>query len=1790
MKQFASHLISILTCLLFILSSSTSGFSQTNFCKGDGLNWFQRLIKGGPEKRIDACFGRYQPSGFDPNTPKVVWDASADNFTTLQNEINDLADFLVNPANDLKDRRLLYFNEIFTKANNTAFNDFDYWNKDLKKGEPGHKKTKEFFEAAAVAKYAAFVYLVGVIKVPNPSNPSQFVLKKFDDPSLPTGTGILKLNEFRDRALNILEHLKKSGAQDFKPAAVIQKYFGHYRYKELIGFLSAFELLRMATTISNRDLTIGELELSKLALQGTVQNLYHNTGALIEGASNNHTLIYAGALGLAAIVLHDCGSGKFKKSWHPNKWAEKAHWHTEHTLFANEDRQRMTEENAMAGYAEGPHYFIYAFESLVPFLIAYRNSVPENHTEEVDAGVWRGKLTVQNHDTKEKFHNLYQWFNQIQTPANIYMPYDASFINRNYPYFMQIVNHGKHFHQPITSFGIRTLYHPDVIASKNPMIKKEDKLKQFFVNNASGNIVLQSPFSMPDSNRIQIQLLAETGVAVNVGRHEHADANSVTVSAGNDMLIFDPGSSSYNDRKWFNAGDDHNIFTINDKDMDVDKTRNATGVKENSLITTDKTASAEARVFYRNTTVDRKVSYFNSSNAQYVVSNDRTDEDDWWENEAEFKMILSGNGNADAGTFVQIPGENGMFQWTHPCSERPSTPGTYSIQTYTAVFGGIDGIEIITDDDEEDGKLTKSATVNDNGNSYICNSTTKKISDDKEKTVGIHTKVRILKNDDDHAHFLTVYWPFKCTGSPPIMKKKEDWNSALITIEGVGDEEWTEFLAMSQAGPVTINNPVDRNALEKLEFNASDMHLSISKVGYKSFKECKAYTKFRSASISNGTSLKYNDTSYITATEDITFGYDLAGKYRYQGYVKNEGGSASIVTIFLPDLVPFHDMIIKNEATNQEITSTYNDITRKLTFSVDPEENIRFIIELANPCILSCFFPETDTTIYYTFNFDEGTLETLGHHLDIIQSSGHLKITNGSKMFICEDNLLVNKDSITMRGFYGEPEDGYTLPGKTTSPGEGPSGAGVRGGSKSYGDRLGSKRSMIIVDDKAGLILESNSRTHIGSNSTIYIKDGGTLLVENDAEVEIGGEGLGTGELIAEGGARVCINDDANLHFFVNEFDSSDKNIFYVAMGSPPNRSFSQVNMDGIKGKFKTDSIYDAANYFCLEFCDLKNFLLPHGINDRDFGWSNISEPLAKIEMKDTFCAGEAVLAGLTKTLNETQYYLKIAEWDTLLHLPIISTVSFVPDTVMVGWDSSRAVNKSLSDLYSYLFVPGKHYVVYFGIENDCNVGDLASNVFYIQQTPHVELLVPSTACPGFETFEADGTGSEFGTSYLWSVTRSINTQNEHLEDPNESDPEGVYKDTTGNGAVYDDMKFPDFHFKGGFMYDIALTAYNVCGEASVTETVEIPLSANVSAATDVIIAGGIPSSTQLDGVITGTSTFSWSPTIILSNPSILTPIATPTSSLNIVLTATDGTCSESDTIHISVNLYANAGLDKTICYGSSVMIGSSISSLPLGYSISWSPSTGLSNPAIDQPAASPDTSTTYTMSIFDALSNLVEKDEVLVTVLDTLASGFIIEQTDTLEFNFINLTTEVSGSNSYNWSFGDGASSSYVNPGHTYYNYEKDTAYEVCLIANNLCASDTFCDSLRIDSIGRAYDQRMILLPHQKQFIDKFRGSITDISASEERLETPFSPKLSVRPNPFVKTTEILVNYDTSLYHQLDLTVYEVSGKIIKSYNVKKLGKSIVLNLSGCRSGTYYARLITDGEVRETVKLILLN
>ncbi|WP_157490516.1 hypothetical protein, partial [Flavobacterium succinicans] len=133
---------------------------------------------------------------------------------------------------------------------------------------------------------------------------------------------------------------------------------------------------------------------------------------------------------------------------------------------------------------------------------------------------------------------------------------------------------------------------------------------------------------------------------------------------------------------------------------------------------------------------------------------------------------------------------------------------------------------------------------------------------------------------------------------------------------------------------------------------------------------------------------------------------------------------------------------------------------------------------------------------------------------------------------------------------------------------------------------------------------------------------------------------------------------------------------------------------------------------------------------------------------------------------------------------------------------------------------------------------------------------------------------------------------------------------------------------------------------------------------------------------------YSWLPTTGLDDPTIANPIANPTETTTYVLTASDGTCTATSSVKVTVittvpSVSAGADFTKSCTLNTT---GKQIGSVIQGQSVtySWTPSTGLSSTTIATPIANPSVTTTYRVTATETSSGCTNFDEVTVTVLNT--------------------------------------------------------------------------------------------------------------------------------------------------------------------------------------------------------------
>lgn len=378
---------------------------------------------------------------------------------------------------------------------------------------------------------------------------------------MPSGSGFQPVTPalhatLAGRALQLLNELKV----DVPPLSVATPTAyddWQWRSKELIDMLCAYDLL-MGTSVPRSLLATAQIRLQEFAA-----NLHHESTKSILGLTffgvvkNNHALMTAGALGTAAVVLNNATSSN--PDAHPIAWISTALWNSDNVLWR--DMARQSEPGVVAGYAEGPHYFRYAFLNLLPFFRALGNFLPDTTLDASFNGIHRS-IRHPFHDID--YDQLYRWAASIRLPDGTLPPLDDTFIDDGFP---ELAIAGKpEFVWPITggvarlaaqlnsTVDMRANFIAAGIEPSQPTLPPMVALPE------SGNLVLRSGW---DSAATYLHISAEHGRAMTSGAgHNQADDGSFMLFSHGEHLALDPGYLKYDRRGEVGNAANHNMILV----------------------------------------------------------------------------------------------------------------------------------------------------------------------------------------------------------------------------------------------------------------------------------------------------------------------------------------------------------------------------------------------------------------------------------------------------------------------------------------------------------------------------------------------------------------------------------------------------------------------------------------------------------------------------------------------------------------------------------------------------------------------------------------------------------------------------------------------------------------------------------------------------------------------------------------------------------------------------------------------------------------------------------------------------------------------------------------------------------------------------------------------------------------------------------------------------------------------------------------------------------------------------
>lgn len=312
-------------------------------------------------------------------------------------------------------------------------------------------------------------------------------------------------------------------------------------------------------------------------------------------------------------------------------------------------------------------------------------------------------------------------------------------------------------------------------------------------------------------------------------------------------------------------------------------------------------------------------------------------------------------------------------------------------------------------------------------------------------------------------------------------------------------------------------------------------------------------------------------------------------------------------------------------------------------------------------------------------------------------------------------------------------------------------------------------------------------------------------------------------------------------------------------------------------------------------------------------------------------------------------------------------------------------VNSDTSNLKNPVFTypsPGSTYTVTLTVTNSKGCKKTITSDIIISDPPIVDIFPADTLYCGLDSLQLTGIGTG---SFNWLPNINIIGAN------------------TATPIV-----FPT----GTTKYYATLTNFAGCSSKdSITITPKLDLTN--------AFTGPSPICEEDTITLTGSSNYApnvswqWNPVATVESPANGTTRVFPTVTTNYILTTTWGKhCVATANKIITVKPLAipNAGPSPAICGGQqSTQLNASG-----GNTYTWTPATGLSNPNIANPVASPTTTTIYTVAVGVTGCPKTRDDSLIVNVRPLPALTLI---NDTLICNIDTLQLTTTGTGNYNWS-----------------------------------------------------------------------------------------------------------------------------------------------------------------------------
>jgi hypothetical protein len=1565
---------------------------------------------------------------------------------------------------------------------------------------------------------------------------------------------IRKYYEFALRSLYVLEDNKKIFRKQHSESSHL------YRAEELIYSLQAYDMLKAVKELYPNEFTDQYLEIIGGALynkrkdrhlQYFTRNLYRKSSQIFGIFINhdNHPLIVSAALGMSSLVLHDKGSKRKRQyKWQPIKWANTANWYINNRLWTNSTKS-LSYDEGHSGYTEGPGYYQYAFNFLVPYFLTYNNAFEKDNVKDYCLSN-NNCESVRNYFYDSKYDNLAKWFNTITLDNDFAPSYDDTDSDVSFSK-SAVLRRSQLYNSTEFNFG-NNKYDLDIFVSKSshsvPIHNPSTILHK------SGNAIYRTAYDKPsvsiNKGRHYFHLLFEPKKSrdnlnwwssnllpdYNPSTHEHDDMGSFMIYADEEPLIIDPPYRDFSTHEEVLYPYQHNSLLIKYNNKYEGSSYKTDNAKAKFDYTNPRYRTMEMQ--YELDRLDMinikhklgeakrtiEVFYDDDSNTEYYYV--ITDYVNSLENNSNIRMTINGN-----GIYTNLSENNKhRFKWESNLSESKW------------------GILI-----ENSSLLSNPTFSTDIGYSGL-------------NGFSLHTRQNIDVVGKE-AKFITIYRPYlKSVGIQrlTITTNTNDYTSSYIDSIGNDLQIHSHFIKHNQDTTINILNPFGLNQNSYIRTNAQGGFLFLSHNNFISEK-CVSNTNFRKADIKSGSFLSYYDstlrnyisTEYSNTEWDstcfnkiITSYYEIMSKFKYRGVTFIEHDSCANVSYYLPDIEPGYALKVIDEITGEILPSQLNISTKTITINFG-KYMTQFIIQLKDPCLLACYFPPTSETIDSIFNFDNGTTEVLNDDLDIIQPFGFLDISNGSVMSVCENVAFVNSDSLVLTGSEPKYTENYDREGNL------------------IGIDTILFVSKIIINKNSSLVLDSTSITNLNANSQIIVKSGGTLLIKSGAILIIGGKNTsGIANILVEDSAYLCIEEGANISFYDLQDEFVEDNFFRVVFAPQPHTAYEAVNLYSSNGVFDIGGRFD--NSICLNLCNIGYENNPYGITNVNYGWSNFIKSKAIILGDTLFCKNEEITFQTSRTINETNYIIKKYHYSDSLEKDIL-------------FDSTFYYGRTATITGNNLI--GRNKIVLI-IDNDCYFKDTIEHIYYVIDTPKSIFSVHTEICPGYGNLQANGAQSSIGR-HIWSVERialyedDINAIDLDEYDDNESETNWA-QEWEFTSEVSSNFNFPGYYFDGGYKYVISLTVFNSCGYSvtsydttyaypsmdifiynefsnSLLEIDTIMFYTNQEIVNNIVLRGVSKLSTNIKWYnekwelisIVNPSNYEYEEsTLILDSPQIASKF---------YCIANHSNCSDTDSIYIMINNHNLIVSDKSsnICKGTTLKLEAYNYNLLTDAKFEWDNeylSEGHENPII---SLTPDSSTVVRLMI--TYNDIIEIDYFNITVQDSIKPEITIFRLDS-SFCFIPELSDENTIDKIYWDFRDGTPiDSTHNPCHTFPS-DTSTLENVCVTIINKC--NTYENCFYVNKNINA--ETPLKLTNNKNMN-------TMNTADNTRHYNKFSDNFIATPSPF--NEYINFEFRLSKIDQNKIFIYDMLGRKVDELILLKETNKIYYDSNHLIPGVYLAK-----------------